>query len=123
MYYSPTQVLVIAFDGIIRFLRGAQEAFDESNPQARLEGIRHNVSRAQRIIDELSAKLDMERGGTPALQFKNLYDSVGRELRAIETLEDPSTLTQLQQLFSELRDAWNQIANPTIPQAQPVTVS
>ena len=110
MSASPVQLIVLLQDGLIRFLGAAYDGFSETDPQKRLETINNNLIRAQNIITELDACLDMEKGGEVAHQLRDLYLYFNSTLRQVNINKDATVLLRIIHMVSELRDAWSQIA-------------
>ena len=72
----PEQLVVMLYDGCLRFLRRAEAAAEAGERPRMTEG----VSRATAIIMELNATLDMERGGEIAGNLRSLYFFLHRHL-------------------------------------------
>ena len=72
----PEQLVVMLYDGCLRFLRRAEAAAAAGERPRMTEG----VSRATAIIMELNATLDMERGGEIAGNLRSLYFFLHRHL-------------------------------------------
>ncbi len=66
---TPGQLVVMLYDGCLRFLNQAAYAMrggDVAESDARL-------TRAEAIIEELHATLDMEKGGVVASRLQGIY--------------------------------------------------
>ncbi len=103
---TPGQLVVMLYDGCVRFLHQAAYAMREGNvgeSNARLQ-------RAEAIIDELRATLDMEKGGVVASRLQGIYVFCSRHLIEAQMNRDPEMIGKVSDLLSELRDAWAQIA-------------
>jgi flagellar secretion chaperone FliS len=112
MSASPIQLVVLLHDGLIRFLSAAKDGFLETDPQRRFETIHNNLVRAQNIIIELNTALDMDKGGEISAQLRGLYDFFATSLRQMNYSKQPEVLDRIINMVSELRDGWNQVANP-----------
>ena len=113
MSASPTQLVTLLHDGLIRFLGAAHDGFSEGNPQKRCEKISNNLIRAQSILTELDASLDMEHGGEIARQLHALYLFFMDTLQRVNTTKQPETILRIISMLTELRDAWSEVAiNP-----------
>jgi len=108
---SPAQLVVLLHDGLIRFLGAAHDGFYEVNPQKRFEMINNNLIRAQGIITELDASLDMERGAEIAIQLHDIYTFFNDALRRVNGSKEPSTIPRIIEMVTVLRDAWSQVIN------------
>jgi flagellar secretion chaperone FliS len=106
---SPEQLVVMLYDGAGRFLRQAEGSMiDGSWLQAS-----EKLSRAEAIIDELLATLDMDAGEV-ADRLQSIY--VFCKMRLIEARieRDPVRVDQVARLLAELRDAWSQVRSPAV---------
>ena len=56
---SPGKLVLMLFDGCLRFTAAARKAFDEEEFTKRNEDINNNLIRAQNIVTELQSSLDM----------------------------------------------------------------
>ena len=72
---SPGHLVLMLYDGVLRFLGQAEEAFalPEEAPR-RIERIDTAITRAQNILAELNGNLDHEAGGEYSAQLARLYD-------------------------------------------------
>ena len=102
----PGRLVVMLYDGCLRFLHQAAHALrggDVAECNARL-------LRAEAIIDELLATLDLDRGGVVASRLQGIYTFCRRHLRDARREEDATMIEQVSDLLAELRDAWAQVA-------------
>jgi flagellar protein FliS len=103
---TPGQLVVMLYDGCLRFLNQAANAMREGNGResdARL-------MRAEAIIDELLATLDLEQGGVIASRLQGIYVFCSRHLIEARGASDPEMIEKVGELLAELRDAWAQVA-------------
>ena len=105
---SPEQLVVLLYDGALRFLRQAQAAAGEGARQH----ARDRLDRAEAIVDELLATLDIEAGGELAKRREGIYVFCKRCLMEARLQDDPAKLETVVRLLSELRGAWAAIASP-----------
>jgi flagellar secretion chaperone FliS len=102
---SPEQLVVMLYDGAIRFLRQAEALFEEGVwPQA-IE----RIGRAQVIVDELLCTLNMDAGELPQ-RLESIYVFCGAHLREARLHKDVVRVRQVAQLLGDLREAWAEIA-------------
>ena len=104
---TPGQLVVMLYDGCLRFLHQAAYAMREGKvgeADARL-------TRAEAIIDELLNTLDLERGGVVASRLQGIYVFCIRHLLEARAERDPAMIDKVAELLGELRDAWAQVAN------------
>lgn len=102
----PGRLVVMLYDGCLRFLHQGAYAMREGSPREADARLR----RAEAIIDELLATLDLERGGVVASRLQGLYTFCRRHLRDARREEDAAMIEEVAELLAELRDAWVQIA-------------
>ncbi len=60
---SPAQVVLLLYNGILRFLEQARLGFALDDPKECNETINNNIQRAQAIINEMNQSLNMAEGG------------------------------------------------------------
>ena len=68
---SPGQLVLMLYDGAIRFLEGTLRGFGLDDPAESNATINDNVQRAQAILDELNAALNMGAGGEFAEKLRS----------------------------------------------------
>jgi flagellar protein FliS len=106
MTATPEQLIVMLYDGAIRFLRQATVAVaagDRENARARMR-------RAEAIIDELNLSLDMNQGEVAA-RLRSIYLFCKRHLWEAQLRQDTAPIEDVTKLLSELREAWDGIAS------------
>lgn len=107
---SPGQLVLMLYDGALRFVGIAQEAFKaEELDHRRIETIHKNIVKAQAIIDELQSTLDLEAGGDFARTMQRLYDYYNRRLFEANMKKDPKPLAEVEKFLREIRDAWSEM--------------
>jgi len=99
---SPEQVLIMLYDGAIRFVRQAKAASTEG----RLGDKAKAISKAVAIITEFSNTLDFEVGGDIALDLKRLYDFMLMELSAVNSRNETDRLGPVENILLDLREAF-----------------
>lgn len=113
---SPIQLVVMLYDGALRFMEAGKHAIVNKN----LEKQNYYIQKAQRIVTELMATLDMQQGGEVAKNLFALYGYVLNELVTANVEDQPEPVERAIRVFSELRDSWSQIAQATVPGEQPL---
>ena len=103
---SPGQLVVMLYDGALRFLGQAAVAM-RADDQLACDG---KLRRAEAIIDELHMVLDNERGGEIASRLEGVYVFCKRHLIEARIERDPSRIDKVAELLGELRGAWAEIA-------------
>jgi flagellar secretion chaperone FliS len=107
MTASPEQLVVMLYDGAGRFLRQAEGAMTDGTWLQASE----KLSRAEAIIDELLATLDMGAGEI-ADRLQAIYVFCKTRLIEARLERDPGRVDQVARLLAELRDAWATIEPP-----------
>ena len=103
---SPLQLVVMCYDGMIRFIRKAYAAIEANDIAERVKYINKTLA----IVDELQNSLDFNRGGDIARNLDRIYDYLSNELMKAGMKNDLGTLTHLEQLITDLRGSWADIA-------------
>lgn len=107
---SPGQLVLMLYDGILKSLALAQEAFKQpENDPRRIEMINHHLIKAQSIITELQAGLNMDQGGEFAKTMHRLYDYHNRRLLEANLRKQIEPVLEVERLVREIRDAWAQM--------------
>jgi flagellar protein FliS len=101
---TPEQILIMLYDGAIRFTRQAMMAAENGNQVQKLE----RISKTMAIIIEFSNTLDHEIGGEIAADLDGLYQFMIRELNAARKDESGDRLKTVEGLLVDLRETWGQ---------------
>jgi flagellar protein FliS len=101
----PGRLVVMLYDGCLRFLHQSAHAMREGDREISLQRMR----RAEAIIDELTVTLDHERGVVVASRLQGIYSFSRRQLLEAWRESDPDKIDQVTALLAELRDAWAEI--------------
>jgi flagellar secretion chaperone FliS len=109
MTASPEQLVVMLYDGAGRFLRQAEGSMVEGSWLQASE----KLSRAEAIIDELLATLDMDAGEI-AERLQAIYVFCKTRLIEARIERDPVRVDQVARLMAELRGAWANVKNPAV---------
>lgn len=104
---TPGQLVVMLYDGCLRFLHQASYAMREDRRLVAVD----RIGRAGAIIDELLSTLDLDNGGTIASRLQGIYVFCLRHLNEARVANDPEMVDKVSELLSELREAWAQVAN------------
>lgn len=102
MTASPEQILIMLYDGAIRFVRQAGQAIEEGRPADKAKAI----GKAMAIITEFSNTLNFEVGGTIADDLYRLYDFTIRELSAVNARSDVKRLEAVERILLDLREGF-----------------
>jgi flagellar secretion chaperone FliS len=115
---SPGQLVLLMFDGALRFMAQARAAFAEpEDTPRRLEKINTALLRAQAILGELRSNLDFTSGGEVAVNLDRLYDYYLRRLFECNLRKSEIPLIEVEGLVRELRDGWAEMIHTSQAQA------
>jgi flagellar protein FliS len=101
---SPEQILIMLYDGALRFIRQARQGLAEQDLKAKIEGIGRSID----ILNELSNTLDFEKGGELADNLDGLYAYMVRELTLANARNASEPLDIVENILEELKDGWIQ---------------
>jgi flagellar secretion chaperone FliS len=101
----PERLVVMLYDGAIRFLSQSAIAMRAQNGRVFLD----RVQRGEAIISELNLTLDMSQGEV-AERLRAIYQFCNMHLAAATMEHDPKKIDEVVRLLSDLREAWQQIA-------------
>jgi flagellar protein FliS len=102
---SPERLVVMLYDGAVRFLRQSAAAMRSQNREAALVGIQ----RAEAIINQLNTSLDMSQGDV-STRLRSIYLFSKRHLSEALIERDPDKIDDVIRLLADLREAWEQVA-------------
>ena len=103
---SPAQVVLLLYNGAIRFLEQARLGFGFDDPKEFNETINNNILRAQAIINEMNQALNMAEGGEFAQKMRGLYDYLDRILQESTVGTTEPGIQEVIKHITVLRDAW-----------------
>ena len=101
----PERLVVMLYDGARRFLAQAAYAMRERD----VAQAGNRLQRAEAIIEELLATLDMSAGEV-AERLEAIYVFSRRMLAEARLEQDPEKVEQVSELLGELREAWAEVA-------------
>jgi len=102
---SQGRLIVMLYDGAIRFLRQAQQHIACGD----ISGRNRCISKARDIIDELNSSLEMERGGQIAQNLRSLYNFIWRYLGDANLKNDAAMIDKVIGMLDDLAGAWRRI--------------
>jgi flagellar protein FliS len=111
---TPAQLLVMLYDGAIRFLTIAREkmATGEIEP-------RHtNLLKTQNILAELLSSLNLREGGEVAINLQRVYTYMLQQLVEANLQDNPKPIEEVLGMFCDLRDSWAVVAQETLSQGR-----
>jgi flagellar protein FliS len=99
------RLIVLLYDGAIKFMKLAIKELEADNYEAK----GRYIGKAQNIINELNAILDMDTGGEIALNLRKLYSFMNKRLSEANTKRDPQIIREVITLMEELNQGWKAI--------------
>ncbi len=103
---TPGQLVLMLFDGALRFLDKALVGFELDDPLDSNLAINNNILKAQEIIRELNVSLNLEEGGEFAVTMRRLYNYYDLQLSQSNLKKDPTGIHLVIRLLTVIRDAW-----------------
>jgi len=101
------QLVFMLYDGVFRYIGQAQEAFGSgSDNSKRIEQINSSLVKAQNILVELQATLNLDAGGDYARNLDRLYDYYIRRLFEANVKKVVDPVNEVERLLRQLRDGW-----------------
>lgn len=102
---SPPQLIALLYDALLRNLRSSANGLDAHD----LEAAHQPLLRAQDILLELIASLDVEADGEAgqlARQLAPLYEYMYRRLLEASVQKDVVAVHEVHRLVEPMREAW-----------------
>lgn len=103
---SPGQLVLLLYNGVIRFLEQARLGFNHDDPKEFNETINNNVQRAQAIINELNQSLNFAEGGDFSVRMSALYEYFDQKLQESNMQKSAQGILEVLKHVTVLRDAW-----------------
>jgi flagellar protein FliS len=97
----PAQLILMLYDGLLTRLNSALNGLETND----YEEVNGSLQRAQEIVLELAASLDMERGEI-ADNLMALYEYQHHLLVEANVAKDPAPVRQVATMAGQLREAW-----------------
>lgn len=102
---SPAKLIVMLYDGAIRFLKQGQAAIQQGDREKQ----NHYLVRAQQILTALMGALNLEEGGEIASNLMALYQFMHEQLVLANLEDDANRVQQVCRMLESLREAWAQV--------------
>ena len=99
---SKEQLVVMLFDGIVRFTEQARKAMLNNE----IEDVHHLLMRAQAIVMELIYTVDREKGGEIAKNLLALHAYAFNCLIIANMKKEVEKIDEVQKIYRELREGW-----------------
>ncbi len=102
---SVVGLVIALYDTLLGNLRRAAEAMDREDIQGRCDELVHGF----KVLQQLDAMLDMERGGETAVKNRRFYNHLRGQMLAAQFKLSSEMLKKQIGLVLEVRQAWQQI--------------
>lgn len=102
---SKGRLIVMLYEGAIKFMNLAIKDIEAGDYAAK--GL--HITRAQDIINELNAVLDMDAGGEVAVNLRRLYCFMVRRLTEANNNKDTRLIRDVIDMMEELNQSWKAI--------------
>jgi flagellar secretion chaperone FliS len=99
---TPGQLVIMLYDGLIRFATEAKENMKDSKSCA------HAIDRCVRIITELNISLKYDASPELCGQLSGLYEFYVLKFSEAMQKNDAALIDQLIPMITSLRDAWSE---------------
>ncbi len=101
---TPDEILIMLYEGAIRFLMQAKKAAITND----LEKYNKHLISAQHIIQEFMDSLDMEIGGEMAVNLYNLYEYLHYRLVQANIKKDVAMIDEVLDHLRSLKGTWEE---------------
>lgn len=108
------KLVLLLYDGAIKFMRVAGKAIEEKN----IQEAHNNIMKAQNIVYELMSTLNMDAGEI-SRNLMRLYDFMIWQLIDANKEKDKDKLENVIKLMSSLREAWRDVVQKEEGSAKP----
>ena len=103
---SPLELVVMLYDGALRFLSEARAGIDRGDRVATSNGL----SRAMNVILELQNSLNVQASGDVARRLDAMYTYITGRLVDATVKKDYDAIDESRKLLETMRDGWVQVA-------------
>lgn len=100
---SPAELVLMLYDGAIKFCNIATEAARQND----VEKTHNHIVKTERIIDYLRTVLDMKY--PVAKDFERIYSYLGRRLIEANLRKDPEILEEVCTHLRSVRETWKEV--------------
>ncbi|MDP7051699.1 MAG: flagellar export chaperone FliS [Verrucomicrobiota bacterium] len=111
---SPADLVLMLYDGILRFLNNARGGFSIEDPVEYHQTINENLQKAQAIIRELRSCLDAEEATDFGETMTGLYDYFDRRLQEANMEKDQAPIDEIYDRVTVIRNAWDEMVKREI---------
>lgn len=114
MTADPVRLVIMLYDGVLRFNKLAQKAIEAND----VEGRNNYINRSLAIIGELGTTLNMSEGGEVARNLSRLYEFSTVQLTGANMKNDLKAIESVNRVIGELKAGWEAIASERTQEAQ-----
>jgi flagellar protein FliS len=104
---SKGRLIVMLYDGAIKFLKLAIQELQAGNYEAK----GRYINKARDIINELNVVLDMDGGGEIASNLRRLYNFMNNHLSEANIKCDPQMIREVIDMMEGLNQSWKAITS------------
>jgi flagellar protein FliS len=118
---SPARLVQIMFEQILAHLATAQGCMGRIQNNLPLQDVvtkGRSLGKAIRLIDQLNATLDMERGQKIAANLRALYVYMLARLTAANVTNDPRIVAEVASLVQKIKTGWDQVVADSAAEAR-----
>ena len=115
---SPTKLVVMLYEGAIRFLGQSVTAIRSND----IEGKRQSIDRAMAVIQHLQSTLDRDQGGDVAAKLDNLYIYITSKIMEGSTKLQTAPIEEAIKLLNVLLSGWEEIVKKEQGNTVPTTL-
>jgi len=109
---SPTRLVQIMYEHILAQLataQGCMQRISDNLPLIDVIAKGKAIGKAVRLINQLNATLDMERGREIAGNLRSLYEYMLSRLTVANLKNDPRIVAEVIELVRKVKSGWDQI--------------
>lgn len=115
---SPEKLIVMLYEGVIKFLRQAVSAMQSRD----IERKRQSIDRALAVIQHLQSTLDRDKGGEVAVELDRLYVYITCRIMDGSVNLQVAPVEEAIKLLTTLLSGWEGVANKEPERAVPTTL-
>ena len=115
---SPTKLVVMLYEGAIRFLGQSVTAIKSKD----IDTKRQSIDRAMAVIQHLQSTLDRDRGGDVAAELDRLYIYITSKVLEGSTRLQTEPIEEAIKLLNVLLSGWEEIVKKEQENAVPTTL-
>lgn len=109
------KLILMAYDGALRYCRLAQSALQEGNKAAKGDAL----ARAYDIVAELRSSLRPDLGGEIAQHLNRAYTFIANQITLANVMNRSEYIGNAILMLEKMREAWQEIVNIPSSGAQP----